>query len=104
MTRSRSTVSYYGIGLLLGLLPCGPVYTVLIAAARAGMEASTTRSGCLRGMALMFAFGIGTVPAVFLVGKLTSMGWLAKRQILYRIGAFLMIGVGIYFVVQGIRY
>jgi len=35
---SKSARLYYPFGLLLGLLPCGPVYTALIAAARAGME------------------------------------------------------------------
>ena len=35
LTQIRSTAAYLPLGLLLGLLPCGPVYTALIASARA---------------------------------------------------------------------
>jgi sulfite exporter TauE/SafE len=90
--------------LLLGLLPCGPVYTALIAAAGAGMQAGDTVEGIAKGMAVMLLFGIGTIPALFLVAKLVDVGWLKKRAIVYRIGAVLMIGVGLYFVVKGIKY
>jgi sulfite exporter TauE/SafE len=104
LSRIKSNAAYFPLGLLLGLLPCGPVYTALIAAARSGMEATSTFEGIQVGMGLMLAFGIGTVPALFLVAKLTDLGWLKKREIIYRISAVLMIVVGIYFVVKGIRY
>lgn len=104
LTGKKSTAAYYPLGLLLGLLPCGPVYTVLIASARAGMEATSTLQGFLSGLVLMLAFGIGTVPALFLVGKLADLGWLKKRELIYQIGAVIMILVGLYFVIQGIRY
>ncbi|HXY96886.1 MAG TPA: sulfite exporter TauE/SafE family protein [Steroidobacteraceae bacterium] len=44
------------LGLLWGWLPCGLVYSVLLAAAVAGGAAS--------GAATMIAFGLGTVPAM----------------------------------------
>ncbi len=44
------------IGALWGWLPCGLVYSMLLVAAFAG--------GPLRGASVMFAFGLGTVPAV----------------------------------------
>jgi uncharacterized protein len=44
------------LGLLWGWLPCGLVYSVLLAAAVAGGGAS--------GAATMIAFGLGTVPAM----------------------------------------
>ena len=34
-----SVGAYYPMGLVLGLLPCGLVYTALLASARAGMAA-----------------------------------------------------------------
>jgi sulfite exporter TauE/SafE len=68
------------------------------------MEAPVVYRGILTGIALMFAFGIGTVPALFLVAKLVDMGWLKSRDIIYRIGGALMIGVGIYFVISAIQY
>ena len=80
------------------------MYTALIASARAGMEADSSFGGFLSGMGLMFAFGAGTVPALFLVGKLANMGWLRSRALIYKIGSALMVLVGIYFVVKGIGY
>jgi uncharacterized protein len=99
-----SSFAYFPLGLLLGLLPCGPVYTALIAATRSGMEAKTHWSGALSGMGLMLAFGIGSVPAMFLVARLAGMGWLSHRQSIYRISAILMIFMGGYFTIKAIRW
>jgi sulfite exporter TauE/SafE len=104
LSQVKSTATYFPIGLLLGLLPCGPVYTALLAAAGAGMNAAGALEGVVKGMTVMMSFGIGTIPALFLVAKLVDMGWLKKRQIIYRIGTILMIMVGLYFIVQGIGY
>ncbi|GAF88344.1 unnamed protein product, partial [marine sediment metagenome] len=89
---------------LLGLLPCGPVYTALVAAARAGMDIQNSFKAVLAGMGLMAVFGIGTVPALLMVARLTGMGWLRSRAMIYKIGSVLMMAVGIYFVVKGIRF
>jgi len=104
LSQVKSTATYFPIGLLLGLLPCGPVYTALLAAAGAGMNAAVPLEGIIKGMAVMMLFGIGTIPALFIVAKLVDMGWLKNRQIIYRIGTVLMIMVGLYFIVQGIWY
>ena len=104
LSQIKSPAVYFPIGLLLGLLPCGPVYTALLAAAGAGMEAAGTLDGIIKGMGVMICFGLGTVPALFFVAKLADMGWLKKREIIYRIGAVLMMAVGIYFIIKGIRY
>ncbi|MBW2479090.1 MAG: sulfite exporter TauE/SafE family protein [Deltaproteobacteria bacterium] len=104
MLKIQSTLVYLPLGLLLGLLPCGPVYTALLGAARAGMDAGPTRHGILAGMGLMSAFGFGTVPALFLVAKLADLGWLKSRTIIYNAGAVLMIIVGLIFVIKAIRY
>ena len=92
------------MGLLLGLLPCGPVYTALIAAARAGMESQNSVKGILSGMGLMAAFGSGTIPALLLLVRLSSITGFKFREIIYKFGAVLMIAVGIYFVVKGLRF
>lgn len=104
LSRIRSTPAYLAVGLLLGLLPCGPVYTALLAAAGTGMNAATTLEGIVRGMGVMFFFGIGTAPTLFAVAKLVDMGWLKNRLMIYRIGTALMLIVGVYFVYQGITY
>jgi len=100
----KSSFFYYPVGLLLGLLPCGPVYAALIAAAGAGMEATNPVQSILVGAGLMLGFGIGTVPSLLIVGKLAGLNWLKSRQIIYKIGAVLLIVVGIYFIIKGIRY
>ena len=104
LSRVKSTAAYFPIGLLLGLLPCGPVYTALLAAAGTGMDADNIPAGVIKGMAVMMSFGIGTIPALYLVARLSNMGWLKKRQIIYRVGTILMISVGLYFIAQGIWY
>ncbi len=100
----KSDFIYYPLGLLFGLLPCGPVYTALIGAARVGMEAKNIYQGILSGMGLMAAFGIGTVPALLLAAKLANLLGVKSRLILYRIGSGLMIVVGIYFIIKAVRY
>jgi len=100
----HATPVYFPLGLLLGLLPCGPVYTALIAAARAGMNTQEPIRAAFSGMGVMVSFGMGTIPALLLVARLTSMGWLKNREIIYKIGSVLMVAVGLYFVAQGIRY
>jgi sulfite exporter TauE/SafE len=57
------------LGLLWGWLPCGLVYSVLLAAAVAGSAA--------RGGATMLAFGIGTLPAM---GGLSYLGGRLPRR------------------------
>jgi sulfite exporter TauE/SafE len=52
----------------------------------------------------MLCFGLGTVPALFLVAKLADMGWLKKRELVYHIGAVLMVAIGLYFIIKGIQY
>jgi len=48
------------LGLLWGWLPCGLVYSVLVAALATG--------SALEGGALMLAFGLGTLPALLAMG------------------------------------
>ena len=104
LLRRSSTAAYLPLGLLLGLLPCGPVYTALLAAARAGMEKGSPGAGALTGMGLMAAFGVGTIPALFVVARLAGAGWLKSRQVIYRIAAGLMIIVGVYFIINALQY
>ncbi len=76
---------YYGLfvlGLINGLLPCGPVYVALAASAATGHV--TTAS------AFMFFFGLGTLPlmlAVSLAGKLIQMPMRRKLQKLVPVSA-----------------
>lgn len=55
-TPASGSARAFTLGLLWGWLPCGLVYSVLVAAAVAGGAAS--------GAVAMIAFGLGTVPAM----------------------------------------
>jgi uncharacterized protein len=48
------------LGALWGWIPCGLVYVMLISAVAAG--------GAVAGGLTMFAFGLGTLPAMFAAG------------------------------------
>ena len=52
-----SAKSFFILGMLNGLVPCGLVYTMLV-------TATTTESMFLGGF-VMFIFGIFTIPALF---------------------------------------
>lgn len=57
---SRHPASRFGLGVILGFLPCGLIYGALGAAAGTG--------SALQGAVGMAAFSIGTVPALVAVG------------------------------------
>jgi sulfite exporter TauE/SafE len=104
LTAARSVSSYLPLGLILGLLPCGPVYTALLSSARAGMEAGSSLEGFLTGAGIMLAFGLGTIPSLLLVGKLADLRWLKGRELIYRASSILIIAAGIHFIIKGVLY
>jgi len=64
----------YPLGVVLGFLPCGFLYAALAAAAASG--------GPLRGALGMLAFGLGTVPALAVVGIAGhAAGWRWQKRV-----------------------
>ena len=57
------------LGLIMGFLPCGFLYAMIIAA---GQSAEA-----MDGAMMMFSFGLGTLPALFLFGS--TAHWLTTR-------------------------
>ena len=102
LSKSNSIFIYFLTGMVLGLLPCGPVYTALLAAGRTGMEVEQAVSAFIQGAILMIAFGIGTVPSLLIIGKLAGTGWIQRKDWIYKIAAYTMISLGIYYVIRGI--
>ena len=74
-------------GLLMGLLPCGLMYGILIA--------GSTSGSWWRGGGMLLAFGLGTLPALLAYGQLaTSLGALANAVFLRVMGlAVVLLGV-----------
>ena len=64
LINAPGTGKRFGLGLLLGFLPCGLVYAALMKAMATGSPVS--------GAVTMFAFGIGTAGSLIAVGTLSS--------------------------------
>lgn len=79
----RHPAQALALGALWGWLPCGMVYSMLLAAMLAGTAAG--------GAAVMLAFGLGTLPALVAMGLAGNrlQAWTTKRQV--RIGAGLVV-------------
>jgi sulfite exporter TauE/SafE len=83
-----------GLGLLLGLLPCGLLYPALIAA--------VARGGPLEGATALVAFGSGTAPA--LLGLSLADELLARhRALVDRLARVFLLLMGAWFVWAGLR-
>jgi len=84
----------FALGLSNALLPCAPVYTLLLLAATTG--------GPLRGALTMFIFGLGTLPAMVGVGLFAAQVSLRLRSQLYRVAALLIVVVGLQLTLRGL--
>jgi uncharacterized protein len=94
---SNSLFSFYLLGLLNGLLPCGFVYVFAITAASTG--------SAFWGAVVMFIFGISTIPALFFLGFFIGLFKQSNlRDTFIRIASILVIIFGIYIAYQGYEY
>jgi hypothetical protein len=83
----------FAMGLFLGLLPCGLLYSALIAAA--------ARGGAVEGAAAIALFGIGTAPA--LLGVSVADELLARnRTVISRLSQVFLLLMGIWFAWTGL--
>jgi len=98
-----SAGTWFPLGIVLGFLPCGLTYTALLAAARAAMDAPDHFAGMVLGALMMLLFGIGTAPALLLVGKTATLIGEKTRQRLYRLAGIIMILTGIWFIYSAFR-
>ncbi len=83
----------YPTGLALGLLPCGFSWTVFLGAAGTG--------SAVEGLLLALAFGVGTTPALLLVGAAGTAFGVRARGVFARIGGVLVALLGVVFVLRG---
>lgn len=95
LLHERSVWKYYPLGALFGLLPCCLSYTALMASAGTG--------NLVRGMLLMLFFGLGTLPSLLLFGIAASYISARLRGAAYKTAGILVISMGIYFILKGIK-
>ncbi len=84
----------FGLGLVLGLVPCGLVYA-------AGAMAAATES-IVGGMLTMLVFGLGTFPAMVLIGLASNLISQKLRSRLYKISSMLIMIMGIFAILRGL--
>ncbi len=89
--------SFYLLGMLNGLLPCGFVYVFAITAASTGNP--------LWGAIVMLVFGLSTLPALFSLGIFVGVfKQIALRNVFIRIASLLVILFGCYIIYNGYLY
>ena len=94
---SDSLMSFYLLGMLNGLLPCGFVYVFAITAASTGSP--------IWGAFVMFIFGLSTIPALFSLGFFVGLFKKTNlRDLFIKLASYLVIGFGIYVAYLGYEY
>ena len=92
--KKKETPTFFTIGFLNGLLPCGLVYMAIFGA----LTSSTFYEGAL----YMALFGLGTVPlmtAVVLIGNVTSV---INRRRIQQLIPIVVVVIGLFFVMRGL--
>lgn len=83
-----SALAAFPLGLLMGFIPCGFLYAMLLAAAQSG--------SAVTGALTMFAFGLGTVPALLLFGSAAHLISSRIRSGMLRAAGGLVVLMGCY--------
>ena len=94
---SKSNISFFLLGMLNGLLPCGFVYFFAITAA--------STASPLYGALVMFIFGISTIPAMFSLGFLSSLASATSfRNMMMSLSSVAVIIYGLFTLYNGYDY
>jgi len=89
-----SLPSLFTIGLLNGLLPCGPVYVAIAGALNTG--------GMTSGIIYMIIFGLGTIPVMLAIPLLGNLiGLKIRKKFNWVLSAFIVL-LGILFILRGL--
>ncbi len=94
INNNRSKLGPFYIGLLNGLMPCGPLQTIQIYALGTGSP--------FTGAASMFFFSLGTAPLMFGVGAISSFLSSKFNQRMLKFSAVLVIVLGLTMVSRGL--
>lgn len=92
---TRSYGSLYLIGLLNGLLPCGPLYMAFII--------STGTGNAVTAAIFMMMFGLGTIPLLFAITILGNFISLSVRNKINNFLPILVVIIGILFILRGLN-
>ena len=84
----------YALGLFLGFLPCGLSYSAFVGSAATGHP--------VHGALFALAFGLGTAPALLLLGGATALVSARLRGMLRRAGGVAVALLGLLFLARGL--
>ncbi len=94
---SKSNLSFFLLGMLNGLLPCGFVYFFAITAA--------STASPFYGALVMAIFGLSTIPAMFSLGFLASLTTATSfRNMMMSLASIAVILYGVYTIYSGYDY
>jgi len=94
---SKSNSSFFLLGMLNGLIPCGFVYFFAITAA--------STADPLYGALVMAIFGLSTIPAMFSLGFLASLAQATSfRNMMMSLSAIVVIFYGVFTIYHGYDY
>ncbi len=94
---SNSLFSFYFLGMLNGLLPCGFVYVFAITAA--------STANPMWGAFVMLILGLSTIPAMFSLGFFVGIfKQLALRNLFITLASILVILFGLYTIYNGYNF
>ncbi len=94
---SKSNASFFILGMLNGLLPCGFVYFFAITAA--------STADPLYGALVMAIFGLSTIPAMFGIGFLSSLATATSfRNMMMSLSSVAVILYGTFTIYNGYEY
>ena len=97
LIHSKSLLSFYSLGLLNGLLPCGFVYFFAVTAA--------STASAFWGAVVMFIFGVSTIPSLFSLGFFAGLfSKTSFRDIMIKLASLAVIGYGILTIYYGYIY
>jgi hypothetical protein len=91
----RSFGSLYLIGLLNGLLPCGPLYIAFII--------STGTGNAITAAIFMLMFGLGIIPVLLFVTILGNFISIPVRNKITSLFPTLIVIIGILFILRGLN-
>lgn len=94
--KGGSSTGVFVAGLLTGFLPCGLVYSFLALAASSASVA--------KGVLIMLAFGLGTIPIMLITGAGLSMATIGIRKKLIQVAGIAVLVTGLMTTARGIAF
>ncbi len=97
LLQTKTLYSFFILGMINGLLPCGLVYFFAVTSASTGSP--------IYGALVMFIFGISTIPALFSLGFFVGLYKNSSiRALIIRLASISVIIFGLYTIKNGYEY